>query len=182
MLKKGDPADAVCPDPWRIWVEKGHYRPLKAPRAVEHRSREEQLPADKAGRARIANMQKYFEDNPTRFEACAAKIAELMIGEVAVIDMTRPTRDGGRDAIGKFRIGKGPSAVLADFALEAKCYSFDNSVGVKELSRLISRLRHRQFGILVTTSYVAMQAYQEIKDDRHPIVIICARDILDVLR
>ncbi|MCP1762460.1 O-acetyl-ADP-ribose deacetylase (regulator of RNase III) [Bradyrhizobium japonicum] len=36
--------------------------------------------------------------------------------------------------------------------LEAKCYGSGNSVGVREMSRLISRLRHRQFGVLVTTS------------------------------
>jgi hypothetical protein len=33
--------------------------------------------------------------------------------------------------------------------------------GVREMSRLISRLRHRQFGVLVTTSYVDNQAYRE---------------------
>jgi hypothetical protein len=181
-LKKGDARLEQSPPPWRAWVERGIYRPLKAPRTVEHRSREEQLPTDKLGFARIAFIQKYFAEDPIRFEACAAKIAELMIGAIAAIDLTRPTRDGGRDAIGKFRIGKGASAVLVDFALEAKCYDLGNSVGVKELSRLISRLRHRQFGVLVTTSYVATQAYQEIKQDQHPIVIISARDILDVLR
>lgn len=91
------------------------------------------------------------------------------------------TRDGGRDAIGYYRIGDGASAVLVEFALEAKCYSLKNSVGVKEISRLISRLRHRQFGILVTTSFVATQAYKEIREDEHPIVIICARDISKLL-
>jgi hypothetical protein len=91
-------------------------------------------------------------------------------------------RDGGRDAIGKYRLGTGPSAVLVDFALEAKCYKDSNSVGVKDLSRLISRLRHRQFGILVTTSHVATQAYKEIKEDQHPIVIIAARDIVRILK
>jgi hypothetical protein len=55
-------------------------------------------------------------------------------------------------------------------------------VGVKELSRLISRLRHRQFGVLVTTSYVALQAYQEIKEDGHPIVIIAAQDIVNLIQ
>jgi hypothetical protein len=69
-----------------------------------------------------------------------------------------------------------------DFALEAKCYGQGNSVGVKELSRLISRLRYRQFGILVTTSHVAQQAYEEIKSDQHPIVIIAAGDIVDLLK
>jgi ABC-type lipopolysaccharide export system ATPase subunit len=84
--------------------------------------------------------------------------------------------------VGKYRIGEGDSAVLADFALEAKCYKMSNPVAVKELSRLISRLRHRQFGILVTTSYVATQAYKEIKEDEHPIIIISAVDILKTLK
>ena len=97
------------------------------------------------------------------------------------IDLTRAVRDGGRDATGRYRIGEGSSAVLVDFALEAKCYHPNKSVGVKELSRLISRLRHRQFGVLVTTSFVAAQAYQEIKEDQHPIVIICAADIVRLL-
>jgi hypothetical protein len=55
-------------------------------------------------------------------------------------------------------------------------------VGVREMSRLISRLRHRQFGILVTTSYVDSQAYREIKEDQHPIVIISAIDIVGLLK
>jgi Restriction endonuclease len=61
---------------------------------------------------------------------------------VHVQDLTRPSRDGGRDGIGKLNIGRGPSALL-DFALEAKCYGEGNSVGVREMSRLISRLRGR---------------------------------------
>ena len=43
------------------------------------------------------------------------------------------------------------------------------------------RLRHRQFGVLVTTSYVARQAYEEVRADGHPVVLICGRDIVDVL-
>ncbi|HVW86585.1 MAG TPA: restriction endonuclease [Bryobacteraceae bacterium] len=181
-VKRGEPLTASCPPAWRRWVEQGVYTPLKAPRVIEHRTREEQLPSDKTGEAIIQAIRDRFAEQPVRFEACAAKIAELMLGGIAVLDLTRPTRDGGRDAIGKYQIGEGASAVLVDFALEAKCYGLDNSVGVKELSRLISRLRHRQFGVLVTTSYVASQAYQEIKEDEHPIVIICASDIVRLLK
>ena len=50
------------------------------------------------------------------------------------------------------------------------------------MSRLISRLRHRQFGILVTTSYVNLQAYREIKEDQHPIIVISGADIVALLR
>jgi hypothetical protein len=52
---------------------------------------------------------------------------------------------------------------------------------VKEVSRLISRIRHRQFGVLVTTSVVARQAYEEVREDRHPIIFICGRDIAEIL-
>lgn len=55
--------------------------------------------------------------------------------------------------------------VAVEFALEAKCYAPGHGVGVRETSRLISRLRHRQFGVLVTTSHLDRQAYKEIRED-----------------
>ncbi|MEP7023378.1 MAG: restriction endonuclease, partial [Actinomycetota bacterium] len=42
--------------------------------------------------------------------------------------------------------------------------------------------RHRQFGVLVTTSYVHSQAYQEIREDGHPVVILAGRDIIEILK
>lgn len=72
-------------------------------------------------------------------------------------------------------------ALKTVFAVEAKCYDLNNSVGVKETSRLISRIRHRQFGVFVTTSYVDIQAYKEIIEDEHPIAIIAGVDIIDIL-
>ena len=105
-----------------------------------------------------------------------------MVPDISSLDVTRPSRDGGRDAIGQLRVGTGPSGILVDFALEAKCYTPPTAVGVKDMSRLISRLRHRQFGVLVTTSCVDLQAYREIKEDQHPILIIAARDIVEILR
>ncbi len=68
-----------------------------------------------------------------------------------------------------------------DFALEAKCYCVDSGVGVEAQSRLISRLRPRQFGVLVTTSFVSEQAYGELRDDNHPVVILSGGDIVDIL-
>ena len=84
--------------------------------------------------------------------------------------------------MGKLKVGQGPGAILVDFSLEAKCYGPSNSVGVREVARLISRLRHRQFGVLVTTSYVNEQAYREIKEDQHPIMVIAAIDIATILK
>jgi hypothetical protein len=36
--------------------------------------------------------------------------------------------------------------------------------------------------VLVTTSYLNQQAYEEFKSDGHPIVVIAARDIVDILK
>jgi hypothetical protein len=38
------------------------------------------------------------------------------------------------------------------------------------------------FGVLVTTSYLNQQAYEEFKADGHPIVVIAGRDIVDILK
>ena len=57
-----------------------------------------------------------------------------------------------------------------------------NGGGVRYTSRLISRLRHRQFGVLVTTSPLDAQAYKEIREDGHPVVVLAGRDIVDILK
>jgi Restriction endonuclease AspBHI N-terminal/Restriction endonuclease len=171
-----------APAAWRQWLISGAYRPLVSERTIEYRTKVEQLPSDDEGRRLVSALYSYFADDPHKFEPCAAAIARLALPDVAQLDVTRPSRDGGRDAVGRVRLGRGPGAILIDFALEAKCYDVGNSVGVRELSRLISRLRHRQFGVLVTTSYVDRYAYREIKEDQHPIVIISADDIVRLLR
>ncbi len=171
-----------APSPWKAWIDHGEQKPLLATRSIEHRRKHEQVPSDDDGRAIIKIIHDWFSGRPHDFEKCAAVIAKLMLPDVASLDLTRPSRDGGRDATGQLRIGIGQASILVDFAIEAKCYAPGSSVGVREISRLISRLRHRQFGILVTTSYLDSQAYQEIKEDQHPIIVIAAIDILGLLR
>lgn len=126
--------------------------------------------------------EKYCKD-PFAFEAVAVAIARLFMPDIGHCDITRPWRDGGRDAVGAYRIGTGRSSIEVEFALEAKCYDpKGKGVGVKELCRLLSRLRHRQFGILITTSYLASQAYTELRADKHPVVIISGGDIVNTLK
>jgi AspBHI-like restriction endonuclease/restriction endonuclease len=178
----GTPHTPNAPAAWQSWVQTGRPKPLLARRSLAHRTKQEQLPPDPAGRAVIETIYQFFSTRPHDFEACAASLTRLLLPDVASLDLTRPTKDGGRDAVGQLRIGRGPTSIVVDFALEAKCYSLANGVGVREMSRLISRLRHRQFGVLVTTSYVDLQTYQEIKEDGHPIVIISAADICGLLK
>ncbi|MGN6569213.1 MAG: hypothetical protein ACTHJ0_14725, partial [Flavipsychrobacter sp.] len=106
-IKKGNAMSIHAPDVWRQWIESGIYKPLKAPRTIEYRKKEEQLPEDEFGIEIIKTIYDFFKDEPIKFEICAAEIAKLMLKNITSIDLTRPTRDGGRDAIGKFRIGEG---------------------------------------------------------------------------
>ncbi|HDR8994577.1 TPA: restriction endonuclease, partial [Burkholderia vietnamiensis] len=135
----------------------------------------------------LHSVWEHFKESPIAFEAFAARIYQMTDARVIVDEITRGTIDGGRDAVGRYLLGLGEDPVYAEFSLEAKCYrppmngGAPNSVGVKEVSRLISRIRHRQFGVLVTTSVVARQAYEEVREDRHPIIFISGRDITEIL-
>ena len=178
----GNPHSSNAPPAWLSWVRTGRQRSLLATRSLEHRTKLEQISGDSQERSVLKRIHEYFKNDFHGFERCAAALAKLLLPDIAEIDLTRPSRDGGRDAIGKLRVGSGASGILVDFALEAKCYNTSTGVGVRDMSRLISRLRHRQFGILVTTSYVNLQAYREIKEDQHPIIIISGTDIVALLR
>jgi len=181
QLLDGDPLGNESPAVWRAWVESRNYSALVAPPTVIIRSRElqEPLPQD---RNLLAVLHNHFVRNPYGFEQLAADLWAASERHVDKIDVTRPWRDGGRDAIGDYLIGPPSDPVAVEFALEAKCYAIGNSVGVRETSRLISRLRHRQFGVLITTSHVDAQAYREIREDGHPVVILAGRDVVDMLK
>ena len=183
-LEMGIKNSSKTPQSFKDWRDKGLYLPLKSQRSTVIRSKSEQLPEDTDGMAIIKKIHAHFPlDRATMFESCAARIFEMIEPEnIVEIDVTRATRDGGRDAVGKYRIGVEPTYVISDFALEAKCWEPDKGCGVKETSRLISRLKHRQFGVFVTTSYVSQQAYSEIVEEQHRMLIIAARDIVAVLR
>ena len=172
----------MAPSAWAAWVATGGIRPLIAPRSVLIRSRAEQLPRTADDQALLEVIRQRYSGNPHGFEACAGALTRLLMPDVSRLDLTRPWRDGGRDGIGQLRIGRGPAAIHVDFALEAKCYGAANAVGVREVSRLISRIKHREFGVLITTSHIDRQAYQEIVDDGHPVILTTARDIVSLLR
>ncbi|MCI8617268.1 MAG: restriction endonuclease [Clostridia bacterium] len=180
-LKNNIKDSQYAPDNWKKWIEEGKCKHLVTNKVVQYRKKEQQIPNKKEELDMIKEIYNYFDD-AYKFEKCAAHIAQLMDKNIVSYDMTRTRRDGGRDAIGKYRIGIDKSNIQVEFAIEAKRYEINNSVGVKETSRLISRLKHREFGILVTTSYVDMQTYKEIVEDGHPIIIISAIDIVDILK
>ena len=170
-----------APDAWAIWQKSGVYQPLTVEREIQQiRTKKEQLPESSQERQIVEAIYQRFCKDSHGFEHCAARLASMVDGNFGHVDVTRPWRDGGRDAVGTYRIGTKQEVVQVDWALEAKCYE-KRGVGVEDVSRLISRLRYRQFGILVTTSYVSDQAYKEIKADGHPVLILAAKDIIEIL-
>ena len=176
-----------APDVWKKYIREGRNGiiALKAPKILKIPTRYDQLQSDAEGLECLRLIRKQYMDNPQDFEACATDIISKMDSNFIDFSLTRPWRDGGRDAIGHYAIttgGKTNRALKIDCALEAKCYAENNGVGVKNMSRLISRIRYRQFGIMITTSYVDTQAYREVVEDGHPILIVTATDIAAILR
>ena len=166
-----------APKRWLEWVRGRKYSPLRSQPTKIVRQKTQQLPQTDDLKSYINLVYNSYKGNPYEFEKCAMEIAILFMPNIHDYEITRPWRDGGRDAVGTYRIGNGAGAIDVEFAMEAKCHAMSSSVGIKALSRLISRLRHRQFGILVTTSYLDSQAYRELVQDEHPVVVISAVDI-----
>lgn len=184
-LQAGDFLTAHTPEPWEEWRQNGKYTPLKAERTKEHREKEEQKPSTAEEKRVLRTLYSHFDGNSTDFEYVAAALFGLMDSNVGSYEITRPARDGGRDATGNYvigpDIGSDGDTLSVEFALEAKCHEPGSGNGVGDTSRLISRLRHRQFGVFVTTSYVQRQAYKEIKQDDHPVLVLSGGDIAKIL-
>ncbi|MFH1981298.1 MAG: restriction endonuclease [Pseudomonadota bacterium] len=186
-LAKGAESNVNTPAAWKEWVHKGRYHPLTSEPTTIIRTLDDQIPDTSQKRQLLSIVFEYFKDAPFLFENFAARIFQMQDQRVAIDRVTRNVIDGGRDAVGRYRLGLIDDPVKVEFALEAKCYAPSirdkrpSTVGVKGVARLISRLRHRQFGVLVTTSAIARQAYQEVREDKHPIVFISGKDIAEIL-
>lgn len=101
-----------APVEWRAWVKSGQYTPLIAKRSQPIRSKKEQLPCSKQDLKMLSTIHEYFKDDPYAFEACAAHLVRLCLPDTVELDLTRRYRDGGRDGIGKLRIGRPESSIL----------------------------------------------------------------------
>lgn len=187
-LSQGRGESNLAPTAWTSWITSGKYLPLTAEPTKTIRTEAQQSASSPLEVAIVQLVYDRFAETPHLFEAFAAFIYQLTDPARVLIDeITRTSVDGGRDALGRYQLGLSVDHVYAEFALEAKCYRppspgvSPTRVGVSEVARLISRIRHREFGILVTTSVIARQAYEEVRGDRHPIIFLCGRDIAQIL-
>lgn len=168
-----------CPETWRKWVNLGTYTPLKCSRQATPRTRQQQLPQSAAERRVLEQVIRELSDR--EFEYFAAELVQLMDDRFTNVTVTRAVRDGGRDVISNYRVGHDLHQVMLNAYIEAKQWKTDSAVGVKPMMRLIARLKHRDVGVFVTTSYFEQQVQEELIEDRHPVLLISGGDIARLL-
>ncbi len=95
----GNPHSSNAHPVWSYWVQTGQPQSLLATRSLDYRTKAEQIPKASKERSILNTIHEYFRDQSHGFERCAAAIAKLLLPDIAEIDLTRPSRDGGRDAI-----------------------------------------------------------------------------------
>jgi hypothetical protein len=173
-------SDPRAPKSYVKWVKTGAINPLVADK-IGTRSPNEQLPRQGAQQKILQEIYNACSHDPFLIEPVAAEIWKMSSPSPVEYELTPRYKDRGRDAIGYILIGPSSDPIKLTFALEAKLYAPNISVGVKGVSRLISRIKHREFGVLVTSSTLNKQAYEEVREDQHPIIVISGRDIVEIL-
>ena len=175
-----NPSDSIyCPLSWKRWVETGIYDPLTCQRKREPRSKENQAPQNNNESNVLKNVMEGFSDR--EFEFAAVSIVELMDPRFKDFIVTQRSRDGGRDAIGTYQVGHADHQIQLTAIVEAKLWKENSDIGVKPMSRLISRIKHRDIGVFITTSCFNKQVQKELIDDNHPVILISGGDIARVL-
>ncbi len=190
-LKDIKNGNAICskhaPKSWVQWIKSGKINPLLAKKTNEVKSKIDQLPKGKSLENKILielnNHFEKIENGDYYFEKFVNyTLSKYWDDNVIRIENTPRSKDGGIDGLGTYRIGgQSGSRMNVQFYIQSKRYR-DVSVGVRDVARLISRIKYRQFGVMVTTSYVNKQALKEVQEDKHPIIFISGIDLVDILK
>lgn len=168
-----------CPPAFARWLQTGRYEALKAEQKLLPRPKADQLPANEREKAVLREVLSGLNDR--QFEFAAAALIGLMDSRFANVEVTPAVRDGGRDVLADYRVGHRGHTISLNACVEAKRWNPSTAVGVKPVMRLISRLKHRDFGVFVTTSFFDRQVQQELIEDRHPVILISGGDIARIL-
>jgi hypothetical protein len=180
MVNGTSPADSPhCPGPWKTWVRSGAYSPLRCIRRQMPRTRAEQMPQTADERSVLRRV--FDELTPREFEFFAAALLPMIDGQFVDLVVTKAVRDGGRDVLGKYRVGHDLHQVLLETYVEAKRWELNSAVGVKPMMRLLARLKHRDLGVFVTTSFFETQVQKELIEDGHPVLLVSGGDIARIL-
>ncbi len=165
-----------CPEHWGKWVSSGKIEALKCDPTRVPRAKEEQIPQTSEERDILEELRKL---SPREFEFAAREILYKMDGAFKDLKVTRYAGDGGHDILGAYRIGKERYSTELKVFVEAKHWK--GGIGVSPVARLLSRMRHRDIGVFITTSWFNKTVQKELISDAHPIILISGKDISKIL-
>lgn len=180
IVSGASPAKAKsCPPAFAKWVNTGKYDPLTTPPTRVPRTKLDQDPKvpRKEQEEKVLAAVRSLSDR--EFEHFTKALLRLMDPRYFDLEVTRKVIDGGRDVVGKYRVGHDDHLISLDICAEAKLWT--KAIGIKEMMRLISRIKHRDFGIFVTTSYFDRGVQKELIEDGHPVVLVSGGDIARIL-
>jgi hypothetical protein len=166
-----------CPPAWKLWVNTKKISALKCSSRPSPRSKNDQLPIETTDKILLDRIKKITN---REFEYVARELLYMLDSSFTSLELTPPVKDGGRDIIGFYRVGKAPCQAQLTVFAEAK--KWNGSVGVKPVARLISRIKHRDLGVFITTSWFDRQIQQELIDDKHPVILVSGKEITSILR
>jgi len=160
--------DAFAPPEWVRYAQTGQHGRLVT-WAKQVRTKGEQLPPEGSAERRL--LHTLNEIDPFKFERLVVRAFDQLDVSHQILG-TRRSRDGGFDFHGSFRL---PPPLSYSVALkgEVKRYNPEsNTVGVKDVARLVARLQRGEHGIFVTNSSFSTQAQEEVFADRYPVELL----------
>src|SRR5207253_1725429 len=92
QIRSGADPDEGAPTAWQSWRRGGAYLPLSAPRTLEHRARDEQLPVDELRKGLLDRVVSFYKAHPLgeyAFERCAVELVRLRDGSGVSADEPR---------------------------------------------------------------------------------------------
>lgn len=167
---------SLSPTSWNNY-KSGRLRPLKIFKK-EIKSPESQLPKNVEDIDFLNGLTKY---DPYDFEKIIVGLFTQFGQVVHNISGTKRTRDGGFDFFGEFKL----SSILEykiKFRGEVKKWAIAKTVGPKDISRLVARLKRGEYGIFVTTSTFSKQAQEEVLIDGYPVKLISGIDLVNMFK
>jgi hypothetical protein len=180
-----------APKVWKRYIDTGASSPITVTTLKGWPGRKAQLPDDEEGMEVLRHLYNFFATTKAwkpfySFEFMACDLVQRLNPEhINAVDKTQDNQDGGIDGVGQYDMFQNDENHLTlSFFVQAKCYDPDRNGGVntKDMARLISRIKTHDFGVMVTTSYIDQQTWDEVVADGHPLAFITGRDIVMSLK
>ncbi|MFE3960271.1 caspase family protein [Nocardia sp. NPDC059091] len=142
----------------------------------------QQVPSDSNEMEMLRVIHARFVGRNNEFARFAIALWRLIASATGKCYVGREWSTSSASISGKYVLGPIDDRIELDFALDAHCYSLAEGVDHRTMDRLIARMDHCHFGVLFTLSYVEDEVYKAIRDEREPVVVVCGKDVVEVLQ